>query len=238
MRELLNNDNIERNTNECSPLYSSFIYCILINRISRGYSAEELSFLLGQEDNFIENLELLKDIDFSVDLYWHLYRVFGHAHFIHHQYHEEKTMMHEMATWRVNDTIFYRMEYFINTHESVLLFQLSEESPVYRERYTNSIDMEIERCQKGLCLMIEQGAFDKPISALAIYRQIEDIIETKVDPINLKKELDKLWGRKGKAPLKRTKRRSYTYRYVLHPGAGIGEALYFVKQKFDKLSWK
>lgn len=41
---------IETYTIVCKPQYINFLYCILINRISRGWSARELSFLLGQDD--------------------------------------------------------------------------------------------------------------------------------------------------------------------------------------------
>lgn len=235
MKESLDNDNLERGTNRFLPLYASFIYCMMINRISRGYSAEELSFLLGKDDDFVANLELLKRIDFSVDLYGHLYKVFGHADFIHHQHETDQEVQYEMTTWLTDNTIYYRMESFVNAHESVLFFQLTEEHPNCRKRYINSVNTEVGGCQKVLYMMIEQGLFNKPLTALDIYRQVEDILETKVDPINLKTELDKLWGRKGKTPLKRTQRRSYGYRYVLHQDIHLDNALDFVNQKFDKV---
>lgn len=235
MDELLNNDKNERYTSPCSPLYISFIYFIMINRIGRGYSAKELSFLLGKDDDFIENLELLKTVDFSIELYGYLSRIFNHVHFIYQHYSRDTELKYEMTRWQADNTIFYRMESAVNEHESVVCFQLSEEHPSCKDRYARSVDNAIENCQKALYMMMEEGIFSKPVSASAIYRYLTDTLETSIDPRHLKKELDKLWGRKGKAPLKRTKRKSYGYRYVLHPDIDIDKALDFVNQKFDKL---
>lgn len=227
---------VEKFSAECSLTYSSFIYCMMMNRLSRGYSAQELSFLLGQEDDFVENLERFKRFEFGVELYQHLCKVFGHPSFLHQQHCAEKKMQHEMHTWKAGETIFYRMECCKSEFESIVLFQLTEEDPDTRvHRYKNSVEFDCQQSQRALKVMLENDVFIKPIGGHELHQLVEYAVESHVHPIYVKTELEKLVGRKGKAPLKRTKRRSYAYRYVLHPGVDLADAIDFVNQKFEKL---
>lgn len=227
---------VEKFSADCSLTYSSFIYCMMLNRISRGYSALELSFLLGQDDDFIDNIERFKTIRFSIELYGQLCKVFRHASFIQHQHQGEPELRHEMYTWKVGGTLFYRMECVKSEYESIVLFQLSEEDPaVSKYRYTNSVKQYQQKAQDGITEMLVEGYFERPAEPHDIYRQLESLAKNYIDPIHVKTELEKLVGRKGNAPLKRTNRRSYGYRYVLHPGANLDEALDFATKKFDTL---
>lgn len=236
MKALFEEGGGETCTADCSLLYSSFIYCIMVNRLARGYSALELSFLVGHEDDFISNIERFKKFDFSLDLYRQLGNVFQHGSFIQDQYHGERELRHEMHIWKAGKTIFYRMECYKNVQESVVLFQLSEEDPETRmDDYVNSVKLDEQQSQETLSEMLAEGYFNKPVQAYKIHRTSEHMARRRVDPIHFKSELDKLVGRKGKAPLKRTKRRSYVYRYVLHPGVDSIDAFVFAQQKFGKL---
>lgn len=236
MSVLFEDCKVEKYTAECSLTYSSFIYCMMLNRLSRGYSALELSFLLGQDDDFIRNMERFEVMDFSVELYGQLCNVFRHPSFLHQQHHRQPKLRHEMHIWKADDTIFYRMECGKSKYESVVLFQLTEEDAETREqRYSASVELDCEQSQRALKVMLENDVFKKPIGGLELHQLVEYTVEGHVHPIYVKNELEKLVGRKGKTPLKRTKRRSYGYRYVVHSGVDLAEAMDFVKQKFDKL---
>lgn len=221
---------------ECSLTYSSFIYCIMLNRMARGYSALELSFLLGQDDDFVANLERFKRFNLGIELYQQLRKVFRHASFIQPQHHKEKELLHEMHIWKAGETIFYRMECYKSEFERITLFQVNEEDPeVGKYRYKNSVERYRRQSQQALHTMLMDGFFDKPIEAQKLYRHLDYMTENQVDPIYFKNELEKLVDRKGKAPLKRTKRQSYSYRYALHPGVNLTDAIDFVHQKFDTI---
>lgn len=220
---------------ECSLTYSSFIYCMMLNRIAWGYSARELSFLLGQEDDFVENLERFKRFDTGVELYQQLRMIFRHASFIQPQHHGENELRHEMHIWTAGETIFYRMECYKSQFESITLFQVNEEDPeIGKYRYKNSVKADQKQSQDSLSEMIVEGCFDKPIEPYTLHRKAERMHSAGIDPVHFKSELEKLVGRKGTAPLKKTKRRSYGYRYVLHPGIDNIEAFVFAQGKFDK----
>lgn len=235
MSVLFEDSAVEKFSAECSLTYSSFIYCMMLNRIAWGYSAQELSFLLGQDDDFVENLERFKRFDMGVELYQQLRMIFRHASFIQPQHHGEKELRHEMHIWKTGETMFYRMECCKSQFESITLFQVNEEDPkIGKYRYSNSVKSYQKQSQDTLNEMLVEGYFDKPIEACEIHRMSEHIARQRIDPVHFKSELQKLVGRKGTAPLKRTKRRSYGYRYVLHPGVDGIEAFVFAQGKFDK----
>ena len=235
MSVLFEDSAVEKFSTECSLTYSSFIYSMMLNRIVWGYSAQELSFLLGQDDDFVENLERFKRFDTGVELYTHLRRVFPHMSFIQPQHRRENELRHEMHIWRAGETIFYRMECYKSQFESITLFQVNEEDPrVGKYRYKNSVKADQKQSQDSLSEMIVEGCFDKPIEPYTLHRKAERIHSADIDPIHFKSELEKLVGGKGTAPLKKTKRRSYGYSYVLHPGIDNIEAFVFAQGKFDK----
>lgn len=236
MSVLFEDTTVDRFTTECSLTYSSFIYCMMLNRIARGYSAQELSFLLGQDDDFVANLERFKMMEFSVGLHEQLCRIFQHGSFFQQQHRRRPKLYHEMHIWKAEDTILYRMECGKSRHESVILFQVTEADPATRDcHFSTSVEIDREQSQRVLRVMVENDVFAKPISGLELHQLIEYMVSDTIHPLYFKTELEKLAGRKGKAPLKRTKRRSYGYRYVLHPGVNATAALDFVHQKFDKL---
>lgn len=235
MEELHDVNGARKTRITCSPLYCGFIYCMMMNRISRGYTSDELAFLIGQNDHFISNIESLTSIDFSMDLYGSLRQVFRHPNFLLHEGQVREEIEHEMCTWQDETAIYHRMERYVNERETVTVFQLVEEHPGYADHFTNSVNMEIEGCREVLRLLIKEGIFNKPIPPNDLHNHVESILEMRIKPRHLQTELGRLWGRKGKAPIKRTKKRSYGYKYVLHPGVSIADAITFTKQQFNRL---
>src|SRR5690606_18330008 len=178
---------------DCSLTYSSFIYCMMLNRIAWGYSAQELSFLLGQDDDFVPNLERFKRFDMGVELYQQLRMIFRHASFIQPQHHGEKELRHEMHIWKAGETIFYRMECYKSRFESVTLFQLNEEDPeVGKYRYENWVKSYQQQSQDSLSEMIVEGYFEKPGEPYTLHKKAERMHQAGIDPVHFKGELDKL----------------------------------------------
>lgn len=235
MEELHDANGARKTRITCSSLYCGFIYCMMLNRISRGYTSDELTFLIGQDDHFISDIESFTTIDFSMDLYGSLRQVFQHPNFLLHEGQVREEIEHEMCSWQDETAIYHRMERYVNERETVTVFQLVEEHPGYADQFTNSVKTEIEGCREVLRLLIEEGIFNKPILPSDLHNHVESILEMRIKPRHLQTELGRLWGRKGKAPIKRTKRRSYGYKYVLHPGVSIADAITFTKQQFNRL---
>ncbi len=193
------------------------MYCLIINRISRGWSAEELSFLLGQDDDFIGNLERFITFDYSVELTGHLLHIMPDADLMMTSVRDVNEFKYKHSISIEGQLIRYRMEQYVNEWESITVFELLEEQGSWRDQSaSNSVKEELSQAKAVLEIFIKDGLFTKYITALEIFDLLRTHVCSHFQPKQLKAELDKLWGRKGTSPLKRTKRRSYGYRFTLH----------------------
>lgn len=207
----------ETYTMACKPQYINFLYCILINRISRGWSAEELSFLLGKDDDFIGNLERFVVFDYSVELMGKLLQVMPEGNLLMTSVKGTSKFTYKHSINVEGHLIRYRMERYVNERESISVFDLTEEDGKWREQSaSNSVKEELRQAGIIIDMFMKDGRFTGYITALEIFNVLRTHVSSHFQPKQLKTELDKLWGRKGTAPLKRTKRRSYGYRFTMH----------------------
>lgn len=217
MEEKLKNSHVETYTIECKPDYINFLYCLLINRISRGWSAEELSFLLGQDDDFIGNLERFIAVEYSIELVGCLLRIMPEANLAMSSVRDVSEFKYKHSISKDKYLTRYKMEQYVNEWETITVFELIEEDESERDQSaSNSVKIELSQAKACLALFMEKGYFKKYVTALDIFRVLKRDVSSHFQPRQLKIELDKLWGRKGTAPLMRTKRRSYVYRFILH----------------------
>ncbi|AIM35807.1 hypothetical protein KO02_03285 [Sphingobacterium sp. ML3W] len=197
--------------------YASSIYFLLLNRISYEYSPEELSFLLGQEDDFVWRLERLKIAMGNLELMIHLNWVFEGRNLCFESYDDEITYDFELEIWMEDGVRYYQMDYFINSVESMSFFRLMENINIKSIKQAE----ESSALKRGICrtffeVLLPTDFFKKPKSAREVKFQLDNHSDIKIPVIHLKEELDLLWGRKGAAPLKRSKAKSFGYRYSLH----------------------
>lgn len=217
MEEELKQSKIEIYTIECKPQYINFLYGILINRISRGWSAAELSFLLGQDDDFIGNLERFSVFDYSVELMGHLLKIMPDADLLMTSVKDVSEFKYKHTISKEGYLIRYTMEQYVNELESITVFELIEEDGGWRDQSAlNSVKEELSQAKAYLAMLMEERHFKKYITALEIFMVLKRDVCSHFQPKQLKTELDRLWGRKGAAPLKRTKIRSYSYRFTMH----------------------
>lgn len=204
-------------TMACKPQYINFLYGMLINRISRGWSAQELSFLLGQDDDFVANLERFVTFDYSVELVGNLFHVMPEANLMMSSIRGDSELTYQHSIQVEGHLIRYRMEQYVNERETITVFDLTEEDGNWRDQSaSNSVKGELRQAKMILDKFFKEGRFSKYITALEIFNVLKTHVNSYFQPKQLKTELDKLWGRKGTAPLKRSKSRSYGYRFTLH----------------------
>lgn len=217
MIELYKSDK-EKHRFSSTMKYASSIYFLLLNRISCDYSPEELSFLLGQDDDFVYQLERFKISMSNLELMTHLTWVFEKKELSFESYDDKTSYEFELGVWVENGVRYYEMDYFINAVESISFFRLMENLNIKRiEDAESSSSFERGVCQTFFEAILSTDYFKRPRTA----RQIKDYLDGhledyKIPVIYFKRELDLLWGRKGTAPLKRSKANSYSYRYSLH----------------------
>ncbi|MDR2274262.1 MAG: hypothetical protein LBF27_25360 [Sphingobacterium sp.] len=112
---------------EFSMDYAGTIYLLILNRITSGYTREELAFLMGQDENYIKDMEELKIPIGNLEVMVHLHLVFDRGKLQIDAYDSRSAYLFEMSIWEEDGVRYYQMEYFINEVETILFFRLMEE---------------------------------------------------------------------------------------------------------------
>lgn len=195
--------------------YASAIYLLILNRISSGYTREELAFLMGQDENYIKDMEELKIPIGNLEVMVHLHWVFDQGKLQIDSFDSRPDYLFEISIWEEEDARYYQMEYFINDVETIIFFRLIEE---IRDKQQDAETNKIDRLTAKLFLMslLKEGHFKKYCTFLQLWRCAEKHTEDGIRIDILKQELERMVGKKGIAPLRKSKAKSFGYRYIQH----------------------
>lgn len=194
--------------------YASSVYLLIVNRIAKGCSAEELSFLLGQDDGFVDELQHLERSTNDLELMVALNNIFREGNLVLGESDDEQCYLFELSIWKESFGMCYRMEYYLNEVESIVFFHLIDHIK-YDESREKCIEERI-LIEVALQDLIDADYFKKLRTPMELHNRIQVWLERRIRPMSLKLVLDNYWGRKGKAVLKRTRQRSFGYRFQQH----------------------
>lgn len=213
MHHLISQPAMERYRTECSIRYAGIIYLLILNRISCGFTREELAFLMGQEGNYIKAMEELQipvgDLENMVHLNW----VFNQRKIDISTFDHSTNYPFELSIWEEQGIRYYQMEYVINTVETVVFFYLMEEIGG-RVPEPGRIGIERIAVKKLLNKLLAMNHFKKYRTALQLWRWVEKQIDERIRVSSLMEELELMVGKKGAAPLRKSKAKSFGYRYI------------------------
>lgn len=193
---------------------ASSVYLLIVNRIAKRYSRKELSFLLGQDDGFVDELQHLKRSTNDLELMVALNHIFREGELVLGRMDDHQRYPFEMSIWEEAFGTCYRMEYYLNEVESVVFFHLIDHVK-YDERQEKFIEERI-LIEVALQDLIDADYFKKLRTPMELHNRIQVWLERRIRPMSLKLVLDNYWGRKGKAVLRRTRQRSFGYRFQQH----------------------
>lgn len=216
MHHLINDTERERFRAEFSMYYAGIIYLLILNRISCGFTREEMAFLMGQKETYVKEVEELKIPAGNLEVMVHLNWVFNRRKVEISKLDNKISYPFELSIWEEKGIRYYQMEYFINAVETITFFQLMEEiSPEYSaqaEQYTSDC-MAVELL---LDKLIQKDYFKKYRTPLEIWRYTEKYLEENIRVKSLMRKLEVFVGKKGSAPLRKTKAKSFGFRYIEH----------------------
>lgn len=216
MNNLITNPLIGKFRAEFSMHYASAIYFLILNRISFSYTREELAFLMGQNEDYIKDMEEFKIPIGALEVMVHLQWVFVRGKLQIDAFDSRTDYLFELSIWEEEGIRYYQMEYFINEVESIVFFRLME--VINKDKFLDAETIKIERLATNLLLMslLEEGYFKRYCTALQLWRCAEKNIGDGIRVNILKQELELMLGKKGVAPLRKSKSRSFGYRYIQH----------------------
>ncbi|MGV3527327.1 MAG: hypothetical protein ACO1OO_00375 [Flavisolibacter sp.] len=168
-------------------------YLVKANRIGRGYSAEELSFLIGHSKDYVAGRELaLPHKDFTVlDLYTlaKLFNQFNVFFFFMRNPQELKMIWVKATLSREENRVVHRLERKRDDGENELLFQLYEYDAPLPESAIESDRKELERLVKYVGGLLRRGWFTDSRTPLEIFQRCCAGLKRDIRPRLLEKAL-------------------------------------------------
>lgn len=194
------------------------LYRILIQRIAKHYSTEEVSFLMGKSLIFASNIENLKTKDIlaidlitmkkaleirNMDNMFHLSPEFG-----------IKRVNYQLTKTMFPDRTIYHMEK-VNAAEksSTTVFFLQDINHAL-DLHPQSALKEIEMINNTIDTLIKNDYFDKARTPFEIFTKCSDIISEHIKPQNLYKVLTSLTKEKEYPKLQYKKSKELGYYYI------------------------
>jgi hypothetical protein len=167
------------------------LYRIAMKRITKKFSTEQLSFLIGKPDDYVKNIEMLQtkfytpeDLkcisiafdDYDVDSY-------------HPASMDETELEVRMEKQLINQQLFYKCTVHSADNENYEYFSLMDVSPVVTE---DDLKTESVLAKDALKLLIDAGNFFEARFAVDFYLSLNDFLGRTLNPDALKKALKEL----------------------------------------------
>lgn len=189
------------NLSDISIMRVNVLYSLMLIRISRGYTSEDVSYLMGFEENIIEEMEEFnRNIDLS-DVYRFVEAM------------EENSMKGILFTnfgisnsesnyklVKVVHDEFIEISLFRDTDSAHNVFKLYEPNPDFIQDQESHNETILEL--RGILNIMFQGHFfDEPQTPFAIYRHCRSFCGSDLYPRQLKMVLNGMLKEKGKPKL-------------------------------------
>ncbi|MES2063074.1 MAG: hypothetical protein V4456_14200 [Bacteroidota bacterium] len=201
-----------------SPVDFCAIYSLMLKRIAKGYSASEVSFLMGRDDGAVGKLERFYYKTLTLE-YLHIYTSILDDDALNGIIVSDRDEWHDINYQIVKTTerTVIRHEVFeiLNDNNLRQLFNLFEPNPEYDKfKYSTSYEMGIEQAREILKSLLEGVSFQTPESPLDIYRRCRRICTyNSFRPRYVQAALNDITQSKDYPKLKRIKTKKHGYLY-------------------------
>lgn len=173
----------------CSEIEIIILYRMMLLRTAKNLSTEEVSFLMGKEDDFIEKIESFKIKSiYAHDLFvftqvldYNAGVVYPHSVDIDHQ-----KFNYKMFKTICSDRVIYELKQLDENKEAFKTIFLLMDSRHDIDSFSNSTANEIEQLKNLMDKLFEKGYFTQERLAYEILYKCQDAIDSSIAPKNLK----------------------------------------------------
>lgn len=173
----------------CSEIEIIILYRMMLLRTAKNLSTEEVSFLMGKEDDFIEKIESFKIKSiYAHDLFvftqvldYNAGVVYPHSVDIDHQ-----KFNYKMFKTICSDRVIYELKQLDENKEAFETIFLLMDSRHDIDSFSNSTANEIEQLKNLMDKLFEKGYFTQERLAYEILYKCQDAIDSSIAPKNLK----------------------------------------------------
>ncbi|MGJ1325183.1 hypothetical protein ACR780_21085 [Sphingobacterium faecium] len=173
----------------CSEIEIIILYRMMLLRTAKNLSTEEVSFLMGKEDDFIEKIESFK-----------IKSIYAHDLFVFTQvldynagvvYPNSVDVDHQKFNYKMfkticSDRVIYELKQLDENKEAFKTIFLLMDSRHDIDSFSNSTANEIEQLKNLMDKLFEKGYFTQERLAYEILYKCQDAIDSSIAPKNLK----------------------------------------------------
>lgn len=173
----------------CSEIEIIILYRMMLLRTAKNLSTEEVSFLMGKEDDFIEKIESFK-----------IKSIYAHDLFVFTQvldynagvvYPNSVDVDHQKFNYKMfkticSDRVIYELKQLDENKEAFETIFLLMDSRHDIDSFSNSTANEIEQLKNLMDKLFEKGYFTQERLAYEILYKCQDAIDSSIAPKNLK----------------------------------------------------
>ena len=180
------------------------VYRVMMKRIAKGYSAEQLSFLIGQPDEYVAGVEMFQAPDYPIAMLKRIARALEERSFMDFfpPVDDGETVMVQMESMNYGFKIVYACGVITPDGNKELRFILEEKFDI--EADIDEIGLLAVRF--AISLLIRHGYFCKPRLPLEVFLTINKFLKKTVNPDHIKEILNELCKVKSELALTQIKR--------------------------------
>lgn len=202
---------------EITETQLQIIYKVMIKRIAKGYSAEQLSYLLGRQRNYVAKVEFFAHDCYHISELSKIAKALeedDYTCFMPARIRDDRIKIH-MEKDLKDDTYTYTCATFSEEHKRRIRFVLEEYVGLYVFMdYSGTLDYEMMIVLDTVEVMIRDDYFDKERSPLDIFLSIKRFLKFSINPYCLQLVLDSYCETNYRRKLKRTYKGNYFF-YII-----------------------
>jgi hypothetical protein len=166
------------------------VYRILLLRIAKQYSPQEMSFLMGESLSFMNKIESLKYTSIYLSDIIRMKEVLGGSFGIQcftsslAPFAKWEKELHKLTKTIYDDLIIYQMEKCLDNGKAVHIFTL-QDSNHSTDYFEHSTEEELASLKRTIETLLHNGYFETPTTPLEIFEKCKSFLFDFIKPKNL-----------------------------------------------------
>lgn len=200
-----------------SLLDVEMLYHSMLIRISKQYSPEELSFLIGEQPSFICKMEELQRVEYRMNILWKKHWIVSEidpALLFPRRPVEEEMGDYQLIKTVFADKVMYQMNQLSKFGEVEVKFLLRDDNHEV-DYYPDSTKQQQKSLRTAIQALIDLNYFSEERSTYQLFLKCDHLVNNYFRPIDLYHVLTEFTKQKVYPKLLRVKTKYSGYKYVL-----------------------
>jgi hypothetical protein len=193
------------------------LYSFMLKRMTKGYTASEVSFLMGLKEDYMNQKEELKSIEFDVikmNLFIRTLEYRGLGGVLFTDLGEDRFYDYKMIRTTDTELVQYDLYQIVDDKTEKLFFRLMESNPLSLEKkYSSTHENHIRETSELLKILYQGMFFMSSRTPFEIFIKCRELSGSSLNPKYVKDTLDTMTRAGAKMKLKRVYSKEVGYSY-------------------------